>query len=233
MTTSTFAQVLLRRGCYAGTTTSGSGTISSSRAMARSSPITKLIAARGMASLSRSTTTALRMTAMVGQGRHRSFLPVTHRPLMHHWSCPTTVSSLFQSHVRCFQSVALYHEVADSTLESIQDALDALFESMPPQHNNSSSGSGGGDFEVSYASGVLTIVMPPHGTWVLNKQTPNQQIWWSSPLSGPRRYEYENDQWVYTRSDGIDGSSVISLGQTLKDEIRQLYQLELDLEDVK
>ena len=24
---------------------------------------------------------------------------------------------------------------------------------------------------------------------MINKQTPNRQLWWSSPLSGPRRYE--------------------------------------------
>ena len=133
----------------------------------------------------------------------------------------------------------MYHQVADRTLESIQDAIDNFFESMPPQkaqqldRDSAAGTSSAGEFEVSYSSGVLTIVMPPHGTWVLNKQTPNQQIWWSSPLSGPRRYEYENDQWVFTRSDGTGSGSAISLGQTLKDEIRQLYDAELDLEDVK
>ena len=57
----------------------------------------------------------------------------------------------------------------------------------------------------------------------------HQQIWWSSPLSGPRRYEYENEKWVFTRSDG--GSD--TLGQKLKDEIQQIYQVELELDEVK
>ena len=49
-----------------------------------------------------------------------------------------------------------------------------------------------------------------HMTWVINKQTPNRQIWWSSPISGPRRYEWcpsTNAQdlmistnWKYSRS---------------------------------
>lgn len=30
--------------------------------------------------------------------------------------------------------------------------------------------------------GVLNIMMGEHGTWVLNKQTPNRQVWWSSPI---------------------------------------------------
>ena len=59
------------------------------------------------------------------------------------------------------------------------------------------------EFEIVYAEGVLTMSFPPHGTWVLNKQTPNQQIWWSSPISGPRRYEYDEEQsaWMYTRAN--------------------------------
>jgi frataxin len=134
---------------------------------------------------------------------------------------PVLSSSL--SSVRWFQSVGQYHQVADETLDAIQDALDGFFEGLPQQ-------SGQPDPEVSLSSGVLTIVMPPHGTWVLNKQTPNQQIWWSSPISGPRRYEYENEHWVFTRvSDG--GSE--TLGQALRDEIQQIYHTELILEDVE
>mmetsp|Transcript_22812 Transcript_22812/g.40491 ORF Transcript_22812/g.40491 Transcript_22812/m.40491 type:complete len:93 (+) Transcript_22812:1664-1942(+) len=84
------------------------------------------------------------------------------------------------------------------------------------------------EFEVVLASGVLTMTLPPHGTWVLNKQTPNRQIWWSSPLSGPRRYEYEQDtgEWVYTRDD----SHSMTLKQAMKEEFQQIYEIPLDLE---
>ncbi len=37
----------------------------------------------------------------------------------------------------------------------------------------------------------------PHGTYVLNKQPPNKQIWISSPISGPKRYD-----WVFSRGEG-------------------------------
>ena len=42
-----------------------------------------------------------------------------------------------------------------------------------------------------------------HGSWVLNKQAPNQQIWWSSPLSGPMRFEFAASRgaWVGTRAN--------------------------------
>lgn len=37
---------------------------------------------------------------------------------------------------------------------------------------------------------MLNVNLGKHGFWVINKQAPNQQIWWSSPISGPRRYEH-------------------------------------------
>ena len=35
--------------------------------------------------------------------------------------------------------------------------------------------------------GVLTLNLGSHGTYVINKQAPNKQIWVSSPVSGPVR----------------------------------------------
>jgi frataxin len=52
--------------------------------------------------------------------------------------------------------------------------------------------------------GVLTIEAPEDaGTWVINKQGVNQQIWWSSPKSGPMRFEYDESrlQWRGSRGD--------------------------------
>jgi len=58
------------------------------------------------------------------------------------------------------------------------------------------------DSDVSYESGVLTVSFgSPYGTYVINKQTPNQQIWLSSPRSGPKRYDLVNGQWIY-KHDG-------------------------------
>lgn len=36
--------------------------------------------------------------------------------------------------------------------------------------------------DVEYSQGVLTINLGQLGTFVINKQTPNRQIWLSSPL---------------------------------------------------
>ena len=82
--------------------------------------------------------------------------------------------------------------------------------------------------------GVLSIDMGSKGTYVLNKQPPNKQIWLSSPFSGPKRYDWVllgesmhqkegggTGRWVYLR----DGSNLESL---LKKEIG----VEIGLEDV-
>ena len=118
-----------------------------------------------------------------------------------------------------FDNESEYHGVADETLEDIQDAVEAAIE------DHDIGGSNEEQPEVVYASGVLTMAFPPHGTWVLNKQTPNRQIWWSSPISGPRRYEYdpETSEWVYTRENE-------TLSQAIAGEFLQIYDIDLEME---
>ena len=59
----------------------------------------------------------------------------------------------------------------------------------------------------------MTITFPPAGTYVLNKQPPNRQIWLSSPISGPKRYDWVTEgtngagKWLYKR----DGSALTEL----------------------
>lgn len=51
---------------------------------------------------------------------------------------------------------------------------------------------------------VLTIFVPPRGTYVLNKQPPNKQIWLSSPLSGPKRFDYVDGEAGVEVGEGVD-----------------------------
>lgn len=100
-----------------------------------------------------------------------------------------------------------YHELADAYMESIL----SKFEELQDERE---------DVEVEYAAGVLTFTYPEVGTYVINKQPPNKQIWLSSPKSGPKRYDWVvigdgQDQkegtaagdWVYVR----DSSSLSDL----------------------
>ncbi|KAI1084820.1 mitochondrial chaperone Frataxin [Whalleya microplaca] len=70
-----------------------------------------------------------------------------------------------------------YHELADDYLETLLQK----YEEMQDER---------GDIDVEYSSGVMTVKIPARGTYVLNKQPPNKQIWLSSPASGPKRYDY-------------------------------------------
>ncbi|KUJ13561.1 Frataxin [Mollisia scopiformis] len=79
------------------------------------------------------------------------------------------------------------------------------------------------EVDCEYSAGVLTLAFPPNGTYVINKQPPNKQIWLSSPITGPKRYDYVvlsegqdakegtgRGEWVYIR----DGSTLTQLLQT-------------------
>ena len=86
-----------------------------------------------------------------------------------------------------------YVALADEALDTILEKADELADERD-------------DVEVELSSGVLTL-KTPEGTWVLNKQVPNRQLWLSSPVSGPCRYEYVEGTWTHTR----DGSSLDEL----------------------
>ncbi|KAF5663427.1 regulatory protein [Fusarium heterosporum] len=105
-----------------------------------------------------------------------------------------------------------YHELADEYLENVV----ARFEELQDQRE---------DIDVEFSAGVLTIRWPEKGTYVINKQPPNKQIWLSSPISGPKRFDWclfgesQNQKegtavgdWVY----GRDGSS---MNQIFSDEL--------------
>jgi len=108
-----------------------------------------------------------------------------------------------------------FHKQADASLEEILEVLEILDDTMD-------------DADINYAMGVLTIDLGVVGTWVLNKQTPNRQIWWSSPVSGPRRFELtvidkevinEREEesnmiasniWVCTKTGGKLGHEIVT-----------------------
>ncbi|MCJ1342428.1 Mitochondrial chaperone Frataxin [Peltigera leucophlebia] len=97
-------------------------------------------------------------------------------------------------------SIEEYHSLSNRYI----DNLVAIFEQLQEER---------ADVDCEYSAGVLTLYFPPHGTYVLNKQPPNKQIWLSSPVSGPKRYDFikikgaRAGDWVYAR----DGSRLSEL----------------------
>ncbi|XP_041956968.1 frataxin, mitochondrial [Alosa sapidissima] len=108
---------------------------------------------------------------------------------------------------------AVYDKLADETL----DALAEYFEDLADEDFT------GTDYDVVFASGVLTIkIGGDHGTYVINKQTPNRQIWLSSPTSGPKRYDWTGERWVYSH-DGM------ALHELLSKEFSIILKSKMDL----
>ncbi|GAA5968463.1 hypothetical protein JCM11641_007644 [Rhodosporidiobolus odoratus] len=134
---------------------------------------------------------------------------------------PYYPGSAFALH-RCNLSDREYQDVADKAMDRLTEYLEEKLEELDLA---------GADVEYSTStcgkSGVLTVKLGDKGTYVINKQPPNKQIWLSSPLSGPKRYDYDTTHrvWFYNR----DGDLMHSL---LTRELRDLLQdgeIEVDL----
>jgi frataxin len=65
-----------------------------------------------------------------------------------------------------------FHTFSEAYLESLVDSLDAIGDNVNIV-----------GWDVLYSAGVLTLKLGEGGTYVLNKQPPNKQIWLSSPMS--------------------------------------------------
>jgi len=118
--------------------------------------------------------------------------------------CPRrTMSTYKQSEV----TMEEYHQLSDTTMEALLDSLEVLVDQHPDL-----------PFEVEYHSGVLTLALGDKGTYVINKQPPNKQIWLSSPRSGPKRYDLdvEQNEWFY----GRDNTTLRSL---LEEELGSIF----------
>ncbi|THV05964.1 Frataxin, partial [Dendrothele bispora CBS 962.96] len=107
-----------------------------------------------------------------------------------------------------------YHRLSDSAMDTLCEDLENILDNL-----------GNPSYEVEYSSGVLTLKLGGHGTYVINKQPPNKQIWLSSPVSGPKRYDYsESDgHWRYSRNNE-------SLSELLNTELSKTLETPVDLD---
>ncbi|XP_012539123.1 frataxin homolog, mitochondrial [Monomorium pharaonis] len=108
-------------------------------------------------------------------------------------------------------SFVQYEKICEETLDSLTEYFEELVEAA--EHLP--------DADVSYGDGVLTVKFgEPYGTYVINRQTPNKQIWLSSPKSGPKRYDFINGQWIYKHDHK-------SLHELLNNEIPAIVRSEV------
>ncbi|XP_041419980.1 frataxin, mitochondrial isoform X2 [Xenopus laevis] len=109
-----------------------------------------------------------------------------------------------------------YEKLAEETLDSLAE----FFEDLADQPFTPD------DFDVSFGNGVLTIKLGGDtGTYVINKQTPNKQIWLSSPTSGPKRYDWTGRTWIYSH-DGV------ALHELLAKELSVVLKNKIDLSNL-
>ena len=79
-------------------------------------------------------------------------------------------------------SLETFHLAADETLQGITQIMEDYADDNLTQ-----------EMDVDLAGDVLNVGLGARGHFVLNKQSPNQQIWMSSPVSGPQRYDFRAD----------------------------------------
>ncbi|KAL3332882.1 hypothetical protein AABB24_033112 [Solanum stoloniferum] len=99
-----------------------------------------------------------------------------------------------------------YHRLANATIHDLLDKLEEYGDSVDID-----------GFDVDYGNEVLTLKLGSLGTYVINKQTPNRQIWMSSPVSGPSRFDWDQSSqgWIYRRTKA-------NLQKVLEDELEKL-----------
>ncbi|TPP62369.1 Frataxin regulates mitochondrial iron accumulation [Fasciola gigantica] len=91
-------------------------------------------------------------------------------------------------------SDAQYERLSTETLDKFAEVFDMLGEQYDL----------GDAYDVLHDYGVLKVEFgSPVGTYIINRQAPNKQLWLSSPLSGPKRYDFliNKGKWIY-KHDG-------------------------------
>ncbi|KAG5476975.1 hypothetical protein LSCM1_05309 [Leishmania martiniquensis] len=109
-----------------------------------------------------------------------------------------------------------FNAAADELLELVETKVDALDSSAVE--------------DVSFSGGVLTLETAERGTFILNKQAPNVQLWLSSPISGPHHYDMitvtqDGQEKVSWKSDH-DGHDLV---EKLERELTEVLGADLKL----
>ena len=104
-----------------------------------------------------------------------------------------------------------FNSVSEGSLNNLLEKLESKENSLPTT------------FDAEYSQGVLTLKFDPKTVYVLNKQPPTEQIWLSSPFSGPRRFEWNSadETWRDVRNCEIE------LNEFLRKEFKENLKFNL------
>ena len=95
-----------------------------------------------------------------------------------------------------------FNESAEKTIETLFDAIEREL----------------GDIaDVDLEGGILNVELDDGRVYIINKHTPNRQIWLSSPLSGAHHFALDagTKEWASTRDSAL-------LHKMLEDELASI-----------
>ncbi|SPO29706.1 related to YFH1 - mitochondrial matrix iron chaperone [Ustilago trichophora] len=128
-----------------------------------------------------------------------------------------------------------YHKLSNNVLDSLTETFETLLEEADietleeqarEKGEGANRGSPASEWDIECASGVMNLRCGVHGTWVINKQPPNKQIWLSSPKSGPKRFDYDADSKTWFCLKEGETSTLHELLQT---ELSQVFETEVEV----
>lgn len=90
-------------------------------------------------------------------------------------------------------SSPLYHSPSYSLSYdvAVKETLELLFDAYDTKIIGESGYKHDSELDATLSNDVLTLKCTSGNTIVINKQPPNSQLWFSSPLSGPRRFDWK------------------------------------------
>ena len=110
------------------------------------------------------------------------------------------------------QSISENSRNLSSFINLVDKSLTNIFESIIDKNYNFIE-------DLDLSNGILKIDLKNNKTYIINIQKNNKQIWLSSPFSGPKRFEYINNEWVDIHNNKI------KLYELLNTEFNNNYKL--------
>ena len=110
------------------------------------------------------------------------------------------------------QSISENSRNLASFINLVDKSLTNIFESIIDKNYNFIE-------DLDLSNGILKIDLKNNKTYIINIQKNNKQIWLSSPFSGPKRFEYINNEWVDIHNNKI------KLYELLNTEFNNNYKL--------
>ncbi len=94
-------------------------------------------------------------------------------------------------------------------LNLCEDALLKLSQAIEARDKNSK-------LDVEYSDGILEIIIiATKQTYIINRNSGNQKIWYSSPISGADYFSFDGKFWVNVKGESVEDKLELELEKFL------------------